>query len=252
MPSISAAVEAVPLQRVGVTLAGWSTDDDVVVYREAAGVRVPVRGADPAAPIGGGFFVWDYEAPFNVPVTYTAHDAGTDYVSAPVTLAETRPWLRVPGLPFLDLPVVPDRYPALQRSRPAAVLRPLGRRRPVVISDLLQSAEGTIGFYAPTDSDADSLVALLEQAPVVLLHLPGTRWGARYIALRGVAESRSTGYADTEFTLFEVEFVVVDRPEGGLFGDPSNSYQAVLDTFASYSALLAAEDDYFDVLAGVV
>lgn len=251
MASITAAIDS-DLQRVSITLDAWSSDEPVTVYRTVAGVRTPVRGMDPVSPIGGSAFEWDYEAPFGVALSYVAADAGTDVSSASVTLDETRPWLRVPGLPFLDLPVVPDRYPAVERIRPSVVLRPLGRRRPVVLSDVLQSEAGSIGFYASDDDEADRIREVLEQAPVVLLHLPGTRWGARYLSVGRVMEATTTGFAGASgIPFFEIEFLVVDRPEGGVFGDPTNSYQAVLDTFTDYAAVLAAEPTYLDLLAGL-
>lgn len=248
--SLTAATDAA-LQRISITMAGWSTDTPVTIYREVSGARTPVRGADPLTPLAGGGFLWDYEAPFGVSVRYVAADAGTDIYSGSVSLTETRAWLRVPGLPFYDLPVVPDRYPATERVRPSVTLRPLGRSRPVVISDVLQSETGTVGFLASTSAEADSIAAALAVSPVVLLHFPGTRWGLRYLSISKVSEATASGFADTDLFLFECDFTVVDRPEGALYGDPTNSYQLVLDTFATYSALYSAETSYLDLLSGI-
>lgn len=258
MPTITTTVDT-DYARVGVTLSGFPADGPVDVYRvHPDDTRHLVRGVSDIS--GGAAFGWDYEAPLSAPVHYEADDGSTVIASGETAIPERRAWLRSPGLPFLDMPVDIAAVPSTERSRPTVVLRPFGRRSAIVLSDTAKSPEFTIRFRTYTYDDADSLVALFEQTPTGLLLMPGAREAHRYVSLGSLVEVPVTGYIARDgqdeddpgaMSEWEVECVVTDSPVGGIFGDPTASYQAVLDATPTYAALLAGNPSYLDVLKGV-
>jgi hypothetical protein len=124
-----------------------------------------------------------------------------------------------------------------------------------VLSGTRQAGEFTLNLWTQSDAEADALLSLVDEAAVALLLMPGARAVDHvYVALGDVEEVPVGGYrpAGTEsWTLWSLSATVVDSPVGGVFGDPTASYQALVDTYASYSALKAAHATYLSVLRGV-
>lgn len=248
-----------PSPRIGVTLAGWSADGSVDVYRVHPDTsRHLVRGM--SAVSGGAAFAWDYEAPFAVPVHYEADDASTPVSSANATLDIAETWVSVPGLPGYAVPVTLLSKPSAPRQRATTALRPMGRTTPIVLSDVLASPEFGMVVRTKTENSADDLEDAIAAAATLLVRIPGARHAWQYVAMTGVTPSPVVGYragtasaADVaNWTDWALSGPVVDSPVGGVFGDPTASYQVLLDTYPTYAAMLAAEADYLDVLKGVV
>lgn len=214
----------------------------------------PVRGGEGIVPSAGAFFLWDYEAPYSVPLSYVADFGASTASAASVTVPVTGAWLRAPGLPSLDLPILPREVPALTQPRPSTTLRPLGRRKPVVLSTARAAGEFVLNVWTQSDTEAAALQALVDEAAVVLLLMPGARGVEHvYVALGDVDQAPLTGHltgAGESWTLWSLPATIVDSPIGGVYGDPTASYQVVLDTLATYSALDAAHDTYLSVLRG--
>jgi hypothetical protein len=233
--------------RVGVQIDGFTDGVPVTITRDGDAVRSGVG----VVPSSGSYFVWDYEAPFDVSVHYEATDGtltATDDVTLPLTVA----YLRAPGLPSLDREILPANVPAVSRPRPTAVLRPLGRRAPVVLSGTRSAGEFTLQVWARSATEADDIQALVDEAAVALLIMPRARGIARvYVSIADVEEQPITGYVDEEWSLWVLACVVVDSPVGDTTGDPTASYQAIVDAHSSYASLYAANDTYLDVLRGV-
>lgn len=233
--------------RVGLQIDGFTDGVPVTITRDGDAVR----GAVSIVPSSGSYFVWDYEAPFSVSVHYEATD-GTLTATADVTLPITAAFLRAPGLPSLDREILPADVPTVSRPRPTTVLRPIGRRTPVVLSGTRSAGEFTLLVWARSYTEADELLALVDNAAVALLLMPGTRGLDRvYVSVGDIEEQPITGYRDDDWTLWALSCVVVNSPVGDTTGDPTASYQAILDTHTSYAALWAANDTYLDVLRGV-
>ncbi|NUS17806.1 MAG: hypothetical protein HOY69_41495 [Streptomyces sp.] len=244
--------------RVGVNLSAWTADGPVTVSRvHSDGSRNAVRGM--SAVSGGSAFGWDYEFPFNYDVTYEAWDGSTLITSAPLTVtAPTRATLTAPGLPSFGGPVLIAKRPEPSRSRPKAVIDVQGRSRPIVKADILKSASFTLALMTRGDAEAYALLSMMEEAPVLLLRIPGTRetdWC--YVSVGDVGEvpvSRvlppaiSVGDVEQTWAAWEIACQVVDSPVGGVFGDPTATYQASLDRYATYNDRLAGAATYLDAL----
>lgn len=258
MATITATVDPT-YTRIGVQLSGFAADGPIDVYRIHADTsRHLVRGV--SAVSGGVAFGWDYEAPLSSLVTYEASSGGTVITSSPTTLPGVAAWLRSPGLPSLDMTVEVVRKPETSRERPRVVLRPFGRESAIVLSDSAKSPEFTLTVRTYGHAQADDLVALFSDSPVALLLMPGAREAYRYVSLGSLNEKPVVDYIAANgaslddaggMSEWDIACTVTDSPIGGLFGDPTASYAAVLATYATYTALKSAKATYLDVLKGV-
>lgn len=259
MAAITTTLDAT-YTRVGVSLAAFSVDGPLDVFRvHSDGSRNRVRGM--SAVSGGVAFGWDYETPLSVPVTYEAWSGATLITSSATTLpAPSRGMLTVPGLPSFGGPVTLARRVEFKRPRTQATLRPIGRAVPIVKSDVLGAPSFTLPLLTLSDAEAYRLLSTLTVAPVLLLRVPGVRvLDVCYVSTGSVNEVAVSKYFpdattgpthETTWAAWEVDCQVVDAPEGGVFGDPTATYQASLDQYATYSARLAAHSTYIDALRG--
>ncbi|NUO35440.1 MAG: hypothetical protein HOQ27_10315, partial [Dermatophilaceae bacterium] len=240
--------------RVGVNLSGWSADGVVPVYRvHADGSRNLVRGM--SAVSGGVAFGWDYEAPLSQSIYYQALDGSYVYSPATtLTVPGVESMLTVPGLPSFGGPVLLARRPVFDRARSVATMRPIGRTVPIVKSDVPQAPSFTLALATYSDAEAYSLLSTLEVAPVLLLRVPGSRvidWC--YVSTGRIAEAPVSpllppkvpvGSIPETWAAWEIECQVVDAPVGGVFGDPTATYQASLDAYPTYTDRLNAHATY--------
>ena len=253
-------------QRIGVTLAGWVSpaNGSVKVVRvHPDTTEWAVRGSAVGGTwttSGGSGFAWDYEAPFLQTVTYAAMDGLTRVVSTSETLVIRSSWVTVPGLPAFDSLVRLSKVPrAISRARPQAVLQPIGRTTPVVLSDVLKSPSFTVSAITMSYAEANVLESVLENGATVLLQMPLTRWPWQYVAVSAVVENTVTeklpfdpaAASDDTMSTWDFTCVVVDPPVGGIFGDPTASYAVIVSTYATYTALKTAKATYLLVVKGV-
>lgn len=245
-------------RRVGVTLSGWVSpaNGPITVRRvHPDTTEWVVRGF--GATSGGAAFAYDYEAPFGKPVTYYAFDGSTKVVGGPVTVSSSEMMLRAPGLPSLDVTLEVVAKPRVAYARPTVVLRPLGRATGVPLSSTRSAGEFTLAAETYSDTAASALLACVTQAATCLLVLPGVRNDWQYVAVTDVVEDpfaavlRSVDGDVGSWAQWTLTCAVVDPPVGGVFGDPTASYQRLLDTYPTYQALLTAKGTYLDVLKGV-
>lgn len=245
------------LMRVGVTLSAWTNGNTVVYRQHADGMSYTVRGAQPFVVSGGVGFVWDYEPPFNEPVTYRADSGSSTITSAPVTVASEDAWLRAPGLPSLDMQVkLPGKPPQITHARPSSIRYPMGNSTPIVRSGARRAAQFDLTVRVRSDDEAGALERLLHQAPVMLLQVPLTRLAWRFVHVADANEVPVVEYGDVDddphrvgmWSDYLLTCVEVSRPLGDVFGDPSASYQAYLDEGLTYQDLTAYT--YLDLLRG--
>jgi hypothetical protein len=213
---------------------------------------------------GGLAFGWDYEAPLDMPVTYEWVEGSVLAFTDDAVTLPAPAWdyasLTVPGLPSFGGQVIPAGKPVIRRPRPTAAMNVIGRSAPIIKSDVMKAPAFTLELYTVTHADGYMLSATLGVAPVLLLRMPGTRvtdWC--YVTVVGDVEETpgvrfkdrpGSGRSDGEFSTWSIPLQVVDSPTGGVFGDPTATYQASLDQFATYADRAGAHATYIDALRG--
>ena len=223
-----------------------------VTRLDPVGRTVPVRTTDgnPLALSAGVGLVYDYEAPFGEPVTYSTLE-DTASVSAEVTVDEPDVWLIHPGVPEISMPVNVASFGSRTRAVARGVYRPMGRKNAVVQTDgQRKAAESVLELNTFTLDEIARFETLTEDASDLLLNIPaGLGWGVAscYVSLGDLEEGRLIEYAAEPRRMHVLPFMVVDRPAGG-----TQAERTLLDltTFATLADLAAAYDTLFDVLAG--
>lgn len=156
-----------------------ATGTQVTIRRvDQQGNAVTVRAANPAPLVSGGWIGYDYEAPFNQPVTYTATtDVQTaSSLSTMVTLTVTQPWLIHPGIPDLSVPLEVANQPTKTRPSGRGLYTVLGRPDAVARSDgqrKSRSFDLQVRTYSAADEDA--LDDLIDDDSVLLLQITDPR-----------------------------------------------------------------------------
>lgn len=201
------------------------------------GTRPPkvVRGLDgvDAQPL---LVVLDYEIPYGTTLTYRVTVGG---VSASVTVtspAESRAWLRDVLYPTKSVPTIITRSPTVALPSRSTVLRPVGRKNAVAVTDIRSGAEGTMTFATLTIAEADAMRSMIDSGNVLLLTGPAS-WNlaATYMVLLGVNPSRM-GLADSPVRLWDCEYVEVDPPDALILGTPQ-TWQDYLSTYSSWQEM---------------
>lgn len=233
----------------------------VTVYRvHADGARYAVRGVPDIS--GGMSQVYDYEAPLSESFRYEAADATSTITSNTVALADDRTWISTPGLPQYSLPVLLESVPDADWSRDAADLSgPFRSVAPSLTGEASAEAISPV-VMTRTAADAITLTTLLKQSGTVLLRVPRTEFPHRYLEVTRVSRSPRVGFrregTDTTTVADWRDFKLSARetlpPPGGAFGDPTASYQALLDSGKTYQQVLdwkgAGATLYLDLLRG--
>ena len=223
-----------------------------------SGTPAAVRGytSVPAAP--GLLIARDFEAPIGVPLVYTAttrNSSGTVIDTATATVTMTSAgcddmWLTDLARPGNTLQVLIEQLPELEYATPATVHDIIGRRTPVVTSDVARTPAFELSVLTETLDDRDSARALLGNGVTVLLRTPPEDGiGNLYLAVLGFTEQRVV----TDGTVPDRRFVItarqVDRPDPALYTpSPPSTYATVKAHYATYAALKAARSSYDAVL----
>jgi hypothetical protein len=253
--TVTPTVEAGNLPpRIRLNITAGTETSTVVVRNNPDGTTTPVR-TDTGVPLpisGGVGLLYDYEAPFGQPVSYSSLESPTT-VSNQVTLDIAQPWLIHPGVPALSMPISLRPGSLVEETAPVkqGVFYPMGRTTPVVVTDgSRKSSQG------PWSSPPDRWTSWTRSAHCspdlgpLLLNIPdgmGAGFPPSYIAVGDVKLTRWTDTvidANRDVTL---PFTVVDRPIGG--SQSSRTYADLLD-FTTYAQLTADYASYTTLLAG--
>jgi hypothetical protein len=259
MPSITATLQpdnVPPRVLLEVDLSDQSpVPTSVTLHRQDFTGLNPVRAAEPATLSGGTWVGYDYELPFGVPVQYrVALASGTIVWSATVTLNVAGLWLRHVSIPARSVSFTRDQVAAgshaeIQRSTRRAVLQPIGRSTPIVVtSGARSSAEFTLTLLTHDDVTSSQLNDLLSDESPLLLGVPpsmGLRLGQDYVSVGDLSVRRSGYGADLTWSL---PCLVVDRPVGGIVSQ--RTYNDLLE-FATYDELPLVYATYNDMLADI-
>lgn len=225
------------------TTSGW-TQFTVTAVAPANTARLTIYAAAVSAAQGEVHYIDDAS------VTYVT--TSTTEVSTAVTLDVADIWLVHPGIPDLSVRVPADMVQQLDERTVAArsaVLQPLGRVTPIVVSDVRSAPQTGLAVFTETADARNALRALLARGQAVLVNIPLTLgWGVTYewAAIGDVTEAYfNRGLSESR--IFTLPYHVVDRPVGGLAAQwtytdmhaASSSYAAVVATYATYSDIVA-------------
>lgn len=204
--------------------------------------------------------VYDYEASFGVPVTYTAQvttSAGIESLSGSVTLMVDTAWLIHPRQPSLSVPVGSDDSGTFlaaigeaSADSQAARHRVIGSARDVVMSFGRRSDPSYSGFeiVTTTEGEAEAVADLLRDETPILVRMPAV-WDANFVEdFYAVQNWSALPVADRNgqwLTRWSLPLSPAVAPK--VIVQPENSYAAGL-LFDSYGESFAAQPTYFDRL----
>jgi len=214
-PYISIAVTGLT-SYIGGTLTVYRNNPD--------GTSEPIRQADPNYAItGASEALLDYEAPYGASVSYStvatkSPAANLTQATNTVTIDTDQPWLIHPGTPDISQPITVTGLANRNRDVNQSVLTPIGRRRPIVLTDgTLRSPAGTLTLATETLDERDDLLTLLQDLTPLLLNIPHTlEWGvtSEWIAISAVNETAIVGASqEREIVL---PYRTVERPVGAV------------------------------------
>lgn len=214
----------------------------------------PVRLGDPATLTSGVWAGFDYESWFGQEATYTATTGAGSLTAGPVILDVADIWLRHPGIPSLSVRL--DFQGEGDPTRPVnqAVIEPLGRREPIVVSDgRRRSKRGEMTVRTETPEQTAALLSILDDVSVLLLDIPPSfDYGMdahQYLSLGELRESRfRPDYYPHPWRVWSVPYIVVGRPAGGLQAE--RTYADLLTSYSTYLQVKAAYPTYLDLLTG--
>ncbi|MFF6928359.1 hypothetical protein [Streptomyces californicus] len=236
------------------------------LWRQGAdGALVPIRGPQndltQVTIVGDTTIVEDYEAPLGVQVRYYLKVwTGASYrsvLSDPVTIPEppsTEIVIKDPGLPARQTTAVVAKggQPSWTRRARQGVNAVRGRSRPIVISDVRTSREGTMTLVTETAEDLASMWWLLESGNVLLIQWPSL-WGERdvYVSVGDVVEAPYIEYAEYTDRSWTIPLTEVDRPIGGATGSAGRTWATVLTEHADAMDLLTSYASWLGVYTGL-
>lgn len=253
--------KATPLPSVEVYWATLPASTDTIsVYRLAEGERVLVRNAS-AVGASGSFAIVDYEAPFGVPLVYSAEtfiagvSDGTS-ATATITLDVTDVWLQDPlnlnsaikvaVTGGTDYTLAQDSFSTLTRATVANKSMVLGRAKPVTQFYGRRSLEGLTLDVLADNANFDDFNDLLDVQPL-LVRTPATmRYLPRslYCTVSAVEEpvdwylTNGTDLSRFKLTLDEVEgqslTVFVNLYTYSQYEAKYATYNAAATTYGSY------------------
>ena len=228
---------------------------------DAAGNQTPVRTANPATLVSDLWVGYDYEAPYNEPVTYIAvSDTGESYTSNTVTVSSDVGWLVHPGTPALSIPLTLGAEPAdftiesvgtKTRATNIGVHNVLSSRTPITVSDGQRRAPTFDVTIRSTSLDAETaLVAILDDAGVLLLQIVGPatdRSIYEWVSIGDITEAPLIdGYFPGQYERWVLPCTVTTAPSGLLQAEWSwadvitgyATWQDVLDAFPTWQDLI--------------
>lgn len=208
---------------------------------------------------GGAVVVYDYEAPLDLPVTYTATQVTPATTtpetarSAEVTLASnTYTWLKDPGLPTRNQRLDEVKgIASLTRPARAGVFHIIDRTHPIVVSARREGRVGELVFHTATDIQREAMVTLLSRGTVLLLQTPANYgFGSAYVHVSDALEER-VGILGSEPTRrWTLPITMVDRPAGLATLPIWNTWANVASTYATWSDLVDTGKTWYQVAEG--
>lgn len=239
--------------RLDFTATG--TNNRVRITRTSpSGAEVAVRSWDPGTVVPGPVIARDFEIPLGVPVTYKVEQwtdpsgavtSETATITVPV-LGDCDTWLNDLVRAGNSQRVTVETLDELEYAVTATTHTVLGRRPPIVVSDIAHTPSFDLSFITDTEDGRLAARSTLGNGVPVLLRTPPD-WGVGnlYFAVLGYSEHRITKRPTLAARLWEVSAVQVERPDADLFIPLGpKTYRDVKDTFASYADVKAERATY--------
>ncbi|MEU7096051.1 hypothetical protein [Kitasatospora aureofaciens] len=249
------------LAQISLTASGLTGYDTVAVQRtNPDGTQVIIRNCNYVAT--GGTDTWagfDLEAPLGAAVTYTViaqlHNSnGTITTAQASSAAITIPtqngvgWLKHLSQAALNTQIVLTGLSDIKRAGRRQEYAVIGRKNPVVISDVRGGRSGSFSLMTTGSTDYQAVSTLLASGATLFLQAtPADMFADLYFSAGDVTEHRPADTSTDTTRIWTVEFTEVDSPSGALTSIPGNSYTAVV-SFGSYQTLLNKRTTYLDVL----
>jgi hypothetical protein len=221
-----------------------------------------VRLGEPATLSSDTWVGYDYESWLDGTATYTAATSAGNISTTEVTLESGADptsglaWLRHPGIPSLSvrveiLPPLDERTHGVNQ----AVLQPLGRRFPVVVSDgRRKAATSSLTFRTFDEDDAAALRDILDDVSILLLDAPqfhGLGFTHEYLAFGELRERRfDPSYGPNPWRNWTVGYTVVDKPAGGQLSQ--RTWATLVVEQATWTTTVNTYDTWSDALTGAV
>lgn len=204
--------------------------------------------------------IYDYEASYGVPVTYTAEvtkSVGSDSLSGSVTLSSDLLWLVHPRQPSLSFPVSNTGEVAFltaigsaSSATQAARHRVIGASRDVIMSygKRSDSSYSSFEIMATTESESRALASLLQDETPILVRFPAS-WDADFVegfyAVETWSSSPVVDRSGNWYTRWALPLAPAVAPKVIVQAD--NSYAAGL-LIGTYADSLAVQPTYYDRL----
>jgi len=159
-------------------------------------------------------------------------------------------WFKSPGNPALNTTVMMENPITWQRQARMAAYQIVGRRNPVVVSDVRPGRTASLSILIWDEQSNALFDELLDSGfPVLIQAMPGYGVdGNLYLAIQDVEVESATGAANIPGWRWTLAVTEVDRPVGGLQGSANGTWQTVYDTFATWQEVFESFDTWTDVL----
>lgn len=249
-----------PRYQITITSPDGSPFTAMTLYRTANGsttaVRVqPVPGPSPVV-------VWDYEAPWEVGVVYSAtvtrSGVTETYTAASAVLAPPFPFLTHPTSPALSMPLDQGVFSAMgivsigtiTRAALTTKHRILGSEYQIVTKTGPRAAPAfSMTIATVTPQERAGLIALVRDQTPLLIQVPSS-WGwdfdAGYYDVADVTEDRFLQYGPEHRRTYTLQLEQVQAPAGTQ--QPTRTWANVLASFATWRDVAAAYATWTDVL----
>lgn len=224
VPHLTIAVTAEPgysppRVRIDVTDNRYMPATQVTITRrDPDGHSYPVRTSDggPLLMSAGSATIWDYEAPYGVPLNYST-DASPD--TATVELDCDDVWLIHPGVPAKSCRIKVTALPQRTRATRRGLHQVLGAAQPIPISSGARStAAAPMSLRTFTDDDRQALDQILDDDAALRLNIPPSKpwgWDTCYISVGDLTENRTVAYGRFPWREWVLPIQVCGRPGGG-------------------------------------
>lgn len=238
---------------VSLTASGIAGYTNITVYRvQPDGSLIAVRGTSNYTPSGAAVAAFfDYEAPLGVSFSYQLVGDGSiiatsGSLSIP-TSADTY-WIKNLAVESLSAKVHVQKMSPV--SRPARILADsavLGRKNPIVVTDIRGGRRGSMSLYTLDATSATTLEALMASGSVLLFQAPYA-YGFRDMYFVAKDLSEEWVFLAGDFTRsWNMDFIEVDSPAADLSVLSTNSWAQVVN-FGTWQKVVTKRATWLAVL----